>query len=423
MKQIAESIRDRFLKLGVDVPQEDIESRLEELITKFKVPSSEAQRSVTNYFLKKYSIPKNEFYARQAEPQLTKIVDISENGQWANLKVKVIQLWENTHESISQVGLLGDETGIIKFMKWQSTVLPDLKQGESYLLRNVVIDEYNGRFSVKLNRTSSIEKIAETVEVAGGDFMPTVRESGLMEISNLVGGQWATVKGKIIQLWDNSHETIEQAGLIGDSTGVIKFTNWASSELPDMEEGKCYMLKNVIVNEWGGKNQIELNRSSSIEELDEDIKVGTSTSTYSGAMVDIQTGSGLIKRCPQCKRALVKGACPEHGKVKGEYDLRVKAVLDSGTSTQDVLINRELTEKLVGLPLDSAIAMAADALDPGVVLDKLKQELVGRYYTATGHKLDRFILADSIVPMTSLNRDLLEEMLTGYGRLPGLEVE
>ena len=59
-----------------------------------------------------------------------------------------------------------------------------------------------------------------------------------------------------------------------------------------MEEGKSYMLKNVVVNEWGGKAQIQLNRSSSIEELDEDIEVRTSMSSYFGAMVDIQTGSG-----------------------------------------------------------------------------------------------------------------------------------
>lgn len=423
MKQITDSIRDKFLKLGIDVPLADIESRLDELITKFKVPSSEAQRSVTNYFLKKYSIPKNEFYARQAEPQLTKIADLSENGQWVNLKVKVIQLWTNTHESISQVGLLGDETGIIKFTKWQSTELSDLKQGESYLLRNIVIDEYNGRFSVKLNRTSSIEKLAEEVEVAGGDFTPTVRESELKNIADLLEGQWATVKGKVIQLWDNSHETIEQVGLIGDPTGVIKFTNWASSELPDMEEGKSYVLKNIVLNEWDGKVQIQLNRSSSIEKIDEDIKVGTSTFTYSGAMVDIQTGSGLIKRCPQCKRALVKGACAEHGKVKGEYDLRIKAVLDSGTSTQDVLINRELTEGLVGLSLDSAISMAADALDPGVVLDKLKYELIGRYYTVSGHKLDRYILPESIAPMTSLDKGIIEEMLSEHVTLTEPEVE
>ena len=376
--------------------------------------------------MKKYSVPKNEFYARQAEPQLTKIVDISENGQWANLNVKVIQLWENTHESISQVGLLGDETGIIKFTKWQSTGLPEPQTGrelpspEAY-----VIDEYNGRFSIKLNRNKLHRKTRRSSGSRGeaishrpqgspnSGILPTLSESN----------QWATIRGKIIQLWENSHESIEQTGLIGDETGVIKFTNWASSELPDLEEGKSYILKNVVIDEWNGRFAVTLNRSSFIEELDEDIKVGASTSTYSGAMVDIQTGSGLIKRCPQCKRALVKGACPEHGKVKGEYDLRIKAVLDSGTSTQDVLINRELTEGLVGLSLDNAIAMAADALDPGVVLDKLKHELVGRYYTVSGHKLDRYILADSIVPMTSLDRGILEEMLSEPGTLTEPEVE
>ncbi|AKB51965.1 Replication protein A (two OB fold, one zinc finger) [Methanosarcina barkeri str. Wiesmoor] len=423
MKQTAESIRDRFLKLGIDVPVEDIESRLDELITKFKVPSNEAQRSVTNYFLKKYSIPKNEFYTRQAEPQLTKIMDISENGQWANLKARVVQLWENTHESISQVGLLGDETGIIKFTAWKNAELPELEQGESYFFRSVVVGEYNDRFQVQLNKNTSIEKLDEAIGVGGGDFIPSARESELRNISDLAGGQWATVKGKVVQLWENSHESIEQAGLIGDPTGVIKFTNWASSELPDMEEGKSYMLKNVVVNEWGGKIQIQLNRSSSIEDLDEDIKVGSLTSTYFGAMVDIQTGSGLIKRCPECKRALVKGACPEHGKVKGEYDLRIKAVLDSGTSTQDILINRELTEKLSGLSLDTAIAMAADALDPGVVLDNLKQELLGRYYTVTGHKLDRYILVDSITPKTSLDIEMLDEMLALNETLTKLEVQ
>ena len=423
MKQTSESIRERFLKLGIDVPLEDIENRLEEMITKFKVPSNEAQRSVTNYFLKKYSIPKNEFYTRQAEPQLTKIVDLSENGKWANLKAKVIQLWENTHDSISQVGLLGDETGIIKFTGWKNAELPELEQGESYLFKSIVIGEYKDRFQVQLNKNSSVEKLAEDIEVGGGEFTPTLRESELRNIVDLVGGQWVTIKGKVVQLWENSHETIEQAGLIGDPTGVIKFTNWASADLPDMEEGKSYMLKNVVVNEYGGKVQIQLNKSSSIEELAEDIEVGTSTFTYTGAMVDIQTGSGLIKRCPECKRALVKGACPEHGKVKGEYDLRIKAVLDTGTSTQDILINRELTEKLGGFSLDSAIAMAADALDPGVVLDNLKHELVGRYYTASGHKLDRYILADSITFITSLDSGLLEEVLTELGIHNEPEVE
>jgi replication factor A1 len=67
--------------------------------------------------------------------------------------------------------------------------------------------------------------------------------------------------------------------------------------------------------------------------------------------------------------------------------------------------------------------MAADALDPGVVLDKLKHELVGRYYTASGHKLYRYILTDSITPITSLDSGLLEEVLTELEILDEPEVK
>jgi replication factor A1 len=399
MKQYAEPIKERFSKLGTDIPVEDIESRLAELITKFKVPPNEAQRSVTSYFLKKYSIPKNEFYSRQAEPQLTKIENISENGQWANLKAKVIQIWENTHDSISQVGLLADGTGVIKFTIWKNAQVPELEQGVSYLFKSVVVGEYNGKFQVQFNKNSSVEKLDEDINTGSEDYAPGSKESELKDISDLEGGKWVSLKVKVVQIWENSHESIEQAGLLGDSTGVIKFTNWVNSLLPDMEEGKSYILKNVVVNEYDGKLQINLNKSSSFEELDEDIEIKTTTYEYSGALTSVQTGSGLIKRCPTCKRALAKGACSEHGRMKGDYDLRIKAVLDSGISTQDVLINRELTEKLAGINLDTAIEMAAEALDPGVVLDKLKLDLVGRYFTVSGRKMDRYILADSIVQM------------------------
>jgi replication factor A1 len=398
MKQYAEPIKERFSKLGTDIPIEDIEVRLGELITKFKVPPNEAQRSVTSYFLRKYSIPKNEFYAMQTDPKLTKIEGISENGQWTNLKAKVIQIWENTHDSISQVGLLGDDTGIIKFTIWKNSNISELEQDASYLFKSVVVGEYNGKFQVQFNKKSSVEKLEEDINTVNEDYTPASKETELQNISDLEAGKWVSLKVKVVQLWENSHESIEQAGLLGDSTGVIKFTNWVNSLLPDMDEGQCYLLKNVVVNEYDGKLQINLNKSSSIEELDEDIEIRTTTYEYSGALTSIQTGSGLIKRCPTCKRALAKGACSEHGRMKGDYDMRIKAVLDSGTSTQDVLINRELTEMLVDLPLDTAIEMAAEALDPGVVLDKLKLDLVGRYFTVSGRKMDRYILADSVVP-------------------------
>ena len=120
---------------------------------------------------------------------------------------------------------------------------------------------------------------------------------------------------------------------------------------------------------------------------------------FSGAIVEVQKGSGLIKRCPVCKRVLTKGICGEHGKVEGAYDLRIKAVLDDGRKAQDILINRETTERLVGLTLDQAKQMAMEALDHEVVRALIEEHLVGKYYTVTGRRVDRYIIVETINEM------------------------
>ncbi|MCZ7356338.1 MAG: replication factor A [Candidatus Methanoperedens sp.] len=287
MSEIAAKIEARFSELGVKVQPSEIETRLDQLINKYKVPPEEARRNVINYFLKQHNIPKTEFFTQRETPQV-KASDIKEDGKWVTLRGKVVQLWETNHESISQVGLLGDESGTIKFTKWTKANLPQVEEGKSYLFKNVTTSEWQGQFSVKLNKTSEIVPIKE------------------------------------------------------------------------------------------------------------DIEVGSTLTEFTGAIVDIQSGSGLIKRCPECNRALVKGACGEHGKVEGTYDLRVKAVMDDGERVQDILLNREITEALIGITLEKAREMATEALDQAVVLDMIKSKLVGRYFVVQGAKLDRFILVDSI---------------------------
>ena len=289
MNEIATKIEARFSELGVKVQTSEIETRLDQLINKFKVPPEEARRNVINFFLKQHNIPKTDFFAPRETP-VVKASDIKEDAKWVTLRSKVVQLWETNHESISQVGLLGDESG------------------------------------------------------------------------------------------------------------TIKFTTWVKAGLPRVEEGKSYLFKNVVTSEWQGQFSIKLNKTSEIVPITEDIEVGSTSVEHSGAIVDIQSGSGLIKRCPECNRALVKGACGEHGKVDGIYDLRIKAVMDDGEKVQDLLMNREVTEALIGITLEKAKEMATEALDQAVVLDVIKSKLVGRYFVVTGAKLDRFILVETIAP-------------------------
>ena len=275
------------------------------------------------------------------------------------------------------------------------------------------LDKMINKFKVPREeaRRSVVNYFLKSYNIKRNEFYTGQSESPLINISDVDDGKWANIRGKIVQLWDNTHESISQVGLIGDETGTIKFTIWESAGVSSVEEGKSYLLKNVVVNEWNGKFQLNVNKSSSIETLDEEIEVGNATVEFNGAMVDIQSGSGLIKRCPECNRALTKGACMEHGKVDGVYDLRIKAVMDDGNSIQDAIIKRDLVEEITGMTLENAITLAADALDQGVVLEKMKDLLVGRYYNVKGSRVDRYLIVESISPIFAYDLSELDELI------------
>lgn len=388
MKELVDQIQARLRDQKITVDDEDIESRLRKLISEFRVPEGEARRSVLNYFLKEHGVMPQ----ARASSEKVRVADIKEAGRWVDLEVRVLDLWEPASEAISQTGLVGDSTGSMKFVKWAKSELANLELGKSYLLKRVVTDEFQGRYSVKLNRTSQVEPL--DVEVEARPVNKAAEPAKVVEINE--AGRWVDLTVKVAQLWETNSESISQSGLVGDETGTIKFVKWVKSELPDLEEGKSYHLKNVVSDEFQGRYSVKLNRTSQIEPLDIDIEIGSVAAEFSGALVDVQKGSGLIKRCPVCKRSLAKGVCSDHGKVDGTYDLRIKAVLDDGRRVQDILINRETTERLVDLDLEKAKQMAMEALDHEVVRSLIESKLMGRYYSITGPRVDRYLLVESI---------------------------
>jgi replication factor A1 len=408
MKAAVEQILARLRDQNVEVPADEVESRMRLLVEKFGVPEGEATRSVVNYFLKEHGIAPASFVARKSES--LKVGEINSPSRWIDLEAKVVELWEPTSSAISQTGLIGDETGTIKFVKWTKSELADLELGKSYHFKNVVTDEFQGRFSVKLNRTSGIEELAEEVKAAEVQAGGSVQEMKISEIAE--SARWIDLRAKVVQLWDPTSEAISQTGLIGDDSGVIKFVKWAKSDLPDLVEGESYLFKNVVTDEFEGRFSVKLNRTSGFEPLEEEIEVSPQEAKFTGAIVDVQKGSGLIKRCPVCRRMLTKGVCGEHGKQEGTYDLRIKAVLDDGLKVQEVLINRERTESLVGISMEEAKTMAMEALDHEVVRGIIGEKLLGRYYTVSGPTVDRYILVETISlvpPVTAEEADLLAE--------------
>jgi replication factor A1 len=287
VQQHAREIHEQFSD-QLDVTVEGVEERLDTLVNEYSIPADEARRSVVSNYLDEADMDRDDLSGGSNET--VQVGDIDADEEWVDLRVAVADLWEPQSESISQVGLLGDESGTTKFVAFETSDLPELTEGESYALGNVVTDEYEGDYSVKLNRTTSIT------------------------------------------------------------------------------------------------------------ELDEEIEVGDDSTTVEGALVDIQSGSGLIKRCPEegCTRVLQNGRCNEHGEGDGEFDLRIKGVLDDGGDVHEVIFDQEATEDLTGIGLDEAKQMAMDALDTTVVADEMAEGVLGRYYRVTGPTLGRYVLVNEM---------------------------
>lgn len=93
------------------------------------------------------------------ETKLTACAAINSADEWVDLNAKVLELWEPGSDSIAQVGLLGDSSGVRKFVAWEKSELPALEEGEIYDLENVVTDEYEGKYSVKLTSTTEITQL------------------------------------------------------------------------------------------------------------------------------------------------------------------------------------------------------------------------------------------------------------------------
>ncbi|WP_302083375.1 replication factor A [Salinibaculum rarum] len=214
--------------------------------------------------------------------------------------------------------------------------------------------------------------------------------------------EWFNLEVEVLDLWDDTHEKIAQKGLIGDNTGKTVFTIFqsAADENEDilLEEGESYRLESVVGDYYQGDAQVKVNQASDVEKIDAEFEPPEHEVDLRTALVDVQDGSGLIKRCPEddCTRPLNSSRCTEHGDVDGEFDLRIKAVLDDGDNTHQVIFNQELTEQVANMTLDEAVEMAEDAMDTSVVANEIEKRVIGRYFTILGRRAEDYVIPDEV---------------------------
>ncbi len=287
--------------------------------------------------------------------------------------------------------------------------------------RNKIRDKLNYLLQFKVPLNEAVRTVTTSLRkdhnLSFESFKPG--NAGLVPIASIKeDNKWVTLRGKVLQLWDPRSDSISQTGLIGDDSGVIRFTIFAKSQdklAITLEEDESYEFRNVVSSIWQDQISLKANSNSEIVPLETEIEVKSQSVTVTGIITGISAGSGLIKRCPECKRKLSKGNCSEHGRVEGVFDLRLKAILQDSVPSNppqsyDLVINATLVETLTGISLQKAINLAAEALDTGVVIDCLTEKVLFRYYKVIGVYLSSNFLVEDIVPVNGLEKQIAGEV-------------
>ena len=120
-------------------------------------------------------------------------------------------------------------------------------------------------------------------------------------------------------------------------------------------------------------------------------------------VISVASGSGIILRCPECKRAMRDGACMvptcnSQGPQVGIEDLRLRLILDDGISNGAIILARDSAESFLGMSMDD-VKVACKSDQGESFLADLRSKMLGRKYTFTGRAMidaqGALLMADS----------------------------
>ena len=320
-------------------------------------------------------------------------------------------------------GRLADDSGTIGFACFGSF---EHSVGTLLKIEGAAIRRFRNTPELNIGDRTKVEIYHEE----GFSSLEDLAVSSVMQISQLRDG--ATDVGITVQLtsWSSRSFTgkdgvdkIVWGGDAVDPTGTCRLTAW--SELP-IDEGSLPLalkLNNVRVRSWQGTPDLTVDRSDQVEVLDaipwdvidaskhsvevdfSELLSGGSRSgvTSTATVISVQSGSGIIHRCPECKKAMRDGACRDHGPQEGVEDLRLRIILDDGLANGALILGRDSAEAFLGQSM--ADVQDATKSDGGeAFLAGLRSQMIGRKHTFTGRAMidaqgallmaDNFVLAE-----------------------------
>ena len=389
--ETAQRISRKFSQKNQTVDVLKIEGKLRRLVDEFGVLPSEAERSVTNELLKEFNLPVVTSGSGSSPGGATEQKKIADAipGDWVTFEARVVSLSTPVSASIAQSGILADESGAIRFVVWTKANAPAMTEGLWYRIESAVVDEYKNIPSLKVHSGTTIKEMG-----TADPLIPVPAQ--IKDLHTGVG----SVRAKVVQEWDVTHERMLQQGLLADETGTIKFVLWKEPGKERLEVGSVYSIFYALVDEYNSRLSLNLSTATLMQEEGDMPTISGGDVAIRGAIVHIAPGSGIIKRCPVegCNRALSRqNYCPIHEiQPNFVYDLRIKGWLDDGEKTHNILLQRDVVESLTKITLDAAKEIAENnPLGMDEVFLRMRDALLGRYVICRGREIDNRLLVNS----------------------------
>lgn len=441
MIDLTPAVKELYAALDGKVTEDVLRSELERYIITYKIGITTAKDSI----IKKYSgsRPSGTFVSSAAVTK--KIGDLEGTEMKVNIVAKMVFV-EKKEVMIKNVpttiisGIAGDDTGTVPFTIWSD--MGEFEKGAVYTFSNGYTKLWNGNVQFNIGRNGKVEPNNETSfnVQSSGSFSGTGSAAQDYAIGDIteqtksvnVTGRISNVQSRIINV--KGEERTVWGGIIADSTGKVQFNSWNDFQLQD---GETINIKNAYIRAWKGIPQINLSDRTTVTRVEGDIGVisngpscktveevmkigGGLDITVTGTIVDVRTGSGLIKRCPQCKRSMLGEDCNLHGRVEPVLDLRLKLTIDDGTGAISAIINCKDTEKITGITLAVATELAKEKCDMSIVGNRMGSVLLLKKIAVTGN-----IMTDEYGPQMSVHStelvttDLMAEAEKLYNEVEG----
>lgn len=298
-------------------------------------------------------------------------------------------------------GLLSDGTATVRFTWWDPPKTT-IERGTVLRVVNARVREFRGRPELSFDWRSRVGEASEAeLPRPGSAGFPPKRVVELVDRDEgfALAARVVRVAAKNVTVRDERRVVHE--GVLADASGAIAFSSWTDFGL---HAGEAIRIEGGYVSTFRRRPQLVLDERASVERIDggdlptaEELAAPTVTTLSQldrarggvgvlahGVVVAILPPSGLIYRCPTCRRTTQQGLCRQHGKVDGEPDLRARLVLDDGTSTATVEVGRAETERLLGATLDQVLERLRGQPDPSRIEEQLFEAAFGTRWEVRG---------------------------------------